>query len=178
MKAHALALLFSVPALALSTSATQAANVLSGQIQVRLQIERGCQVINGGSGISNVNFGSIDFGSQTTLFASADAQLSGNGGNGISIQCSPGEDARLTIVKGQNDAQGGAASHALVNGTSYVPYELYSDSGRNNKLANGAPLSIAADGSARPFNLYARAFGNAALVPGTYADILSVQVDF
>ncbi|WP_374439718.1 Csu type fimbrial protein [Pseudomonas panipatensis] len=179
MKAHALALLFSISGLALSTASTQAANVLSGQIQVRLQIERGCQINNGSSGINNVDFGSIDFGSQTALFATVEAQLSGNGGNGISIQCSPGDDAKLTIVKGQNDIQGGdTASHALANGSKYVPYELYSDSGRTNKLANGISLSFAADGSARPFNLYARAFGKAALVPGTYSDILSVQVEF
>jgi spore coat protein U-like protein len=162
----------------LSSAALQAATV-TGSIDSTITLEAACEV-NADTGTTGVDFGSIDFGTHSTLFTEADAQVLSSG-TAIEVLCSPGVSPTFTITSGVNDANSGSANHAMSNGTLYVPYSLYTDAGRNDELAlsTAFPLPGTADGTnPQTLELYARAFGQDGLTTDTYTDILSVQLDF
>lgn len=172
------------PAALLGASLTLAnpafAQTVTGQIAATMTLTSTCHV-NGASGTSNVDFGTVDFGSADTLFSTADGQLISTAGNGFSIQCTPGSSVSLTLLSGVNDADtSGGHEHALKNTTSahFIPYSLYTDTARSAVLAKNTPLPIVADGTVQTVPLYARAFGADGLVGGTYTDTISVQVNF
>lgn len=159
-----------------ATSPSFAATV-TGQVDATITLTSACEV-NGANGTTGVEFGTIDFGSQTTLFSQADGELVGGAQSGISIQCSPGQDATLTFLAGINDADAGAYTRAMAGNGQFVPYNLYSDSGRQTVLDNGDELTVVADGSVQTIPVYARAFGNDGLAAGTYSDTVQVSLEF
>lgn len=164
---------------AVGSSALQAGTV-TGTIDSTITLEAACEV-NGDNSAAGVDFGSIDFGNHSTLFTEADAQVLSSS-SAIEVLCSPGVSPTFTINSGANDSNsGGSANHAMSNGSLYVPYSLYTDSGRNDELAlsTAFPLPGTADGTtAQTLELYARAFGQPGLAADTYTDTLSVQLDF
>lgn len=161
---------------AVGSSALQAGTV-TGTIDSTITLEAACEV-NGDNSATGVDFGSIDFDNHSTLFTEADVQLL----SAIEVLCSPGVSPTFTINSGANDSNsGGSANHAMSNGSLYVPYSLYTDSGRNDELAlsTAFPLPGTADGTtAQTLELYARAFGQPGLTADPYTDTLSVQLDF
>ncbi len=149
----------------------------TGQVNSTMTLTAACQV-NGSTSSSGVNFGTLNFGSQTTLFNTATAQV--NGGSGaIAVQCSPGAGAVLTFQAGQHDAQVSGGSRAMANGSGkFIPYDIYSDAGYSSVLASGATVNITEDGTTQTVNIYGRAVGVAGLTPGTYTDVIAVQLNF
>ena len=152
---------------------------VSGQINVTVTLVAGCAV-ESSSATSNVDFGDLDFGSQPTLFSQADAQVVGVNGNGISIQCSTGLSPTLQIVNGANDANAGSNTHALTDGSNYIPYDVYDDAAYSagDILNNTDTIAITADGTLQTVNLYGRAVGASGLDAGSYTDTLTMLVDF
>lgn len=153
------------------------AQTVSGTINSTISLSSACEV-NGNSGTSNVDFGTLNFGSHSTFFTSAEAQVDGNGSGSISIQCSPGSDATLTINSGLHDAAISGGGRALSNGTLYIPYDIYSDSGFANVLNNNSNLPVTGDGTVQVVPIYGRAVGTPGLVPGTYNDTISLTLTF
>lgn len=170
--------------LMLSSAIPQAISAqITGSIDATINLTTGC-IINGQSaddGATGVDFGTIDFGTHNTLFATADGEVSG-GATGIAVQCSPGVVPTLSFGAGQHDGQGsGAGNRAMAHTSSagqYVNYGLYSDAGRNTLIAINGSLGLASDGSAQTVRVYGRAFGATGLVSGTYTDSVLVTLAF
>lgn len=155
---------------------------ITGTIDATITLEAGC-IINGQSlddGASGADFGTIDFGTHNTLFTQSDAEVL-NGGGAVSIQCSPGVAPTLSFDAGENDGSGAGAgvramAHASTAGQ-FVTYNLYSDAGRTTIIPIGGDIALASTGAVQTVNIYGRAFGEAALIPGTYADTITIVLE-
>lgn len=152
------------------------AQTVTGTVDSTITLTRACQV-NGTTDATNVAFGVLDFGTHTTLFTDATAQVEGNGG-AITIQCSPGASATLTFAAGLHDAAVAGSGRAMGNGTLLVPYDLYSNAALSTVMPVGATQSITADGTVQTINIYGRALGAPGLTAATYTDTIAVTLAF
>ncbi|WP_110685160.1 Csu type fimbrial protein [Salinicola aestuarinus] len=163
-----------------SQAVAQSTESVTGTIGVTLELTAACR-INGVDGVSGLDFGTLDFGTETTLFEETDSEVL-NGSSAISVICSPETSPSVAISGGSFDANSDAENrHALSNGTSFVPYSLYTDAERSQQVGAGQslPLSGTADGvNAQTLNLYGRAVGRDGLTPGSYNDTLNVVLTF
>jgi spore coat protein U-like protein len=157
----------------------QAATTVTGQISSTLTLTSSCAV-NGATGASNLNFGTLNFGTATSLFTQVGIQLQASGGGAVAIQCSAGATPTITIQGGLHDGATGGGSRALADGSgNYVPYDLYTDSGLNNLLVNTGIINLATStGALQTINLWGKAVGKPGLPAGTYTDTISVQLSF
>ena len=155
------------------------AGTVTGRINSSLVLISSCQV-NGSTASTNANFGALNFGTQTALFTQAGAQVLAAGGGAISILCSNGAIPVMRIQAGSNDGQSSGGTRALSNGAgSFVPYDLYADSGLSTVVPiNGTITLPTSSGAAQTVNLYGKAVGKAGLAPGTYTDVVSVELSF
>ncbi|MES2626749.1 MAG: spore coat protein U domain-containing protein [Pseudomonadota bacterium] len=166
-------------ALLSAISSSSMSDTVTGTIDARIALVDGCLIENTAAP-TGVDFGTLDFGSESTLFTQADAEVIGVNGNGISILCSSGNDATLQVVNGANDANAGIHTHAMVFSAHYVPYDLYDAPGYapNDRLNNNDLISVTGDGTLKTIRLYGRAVGASGLIAGLYQDTLTMQVDF
>jgi spore coat protein U-like protein len=154
---------------------------VTGTVDATITLTTGC-IINGqavNDGASSADFGTVDFGSRSSLFVSADSEVVGSG-NGIAVQCSPGVSPSLTFGSGEHDGEGvGAGNRAMEHASEtgeFVNYGLYTDTGRNSLIAINDSLPLASDGTAQTVRIYGRAFGAAGLPTGTYSDTVVVTL--
>ena len=163
--------------LALASQA-QAATV-TGSINSTLTLISACQV-NGSSGTSGLNFGALNFGTQDALFVTANAQVLGGGGGAMSILCSAGTVPVIKVRAGLHDGQSSGGTRALADGAgNFVPYDLYTDTGRTTLLAIDGTITLpTSTGVAQTVNLYGKAVGKAGLPAGVYSDTISVELSF
>ncbi|MNE07509.1 Spore Coat Protein U domain protein [compost metagenome] len=163
--------------LALASQA-QAATV-TGSINSTLTLISACQV-NGSSGTSGLNFGALNFGTQDALFVTANAQVLGGGGGAMSILCSAGTVPVVKVRAGLHDGQSSGGTRALADGSgNFVPYDLYTDTGRTTLLAVDGTITLpTSTGVAQTVNLYGKAVGKAGLPAGVYSDTISVELSF
>ncbi|QXI30363.1 Csu type fimbrial protein [Pseudomonas vanderleydeniana] len=171
-------LALSMLSLTLAASA-QAATTVTGQITSTLTLTSSC-LVNGATGASNLNFGTLNFGTATSLFTQVGIQLQASGGGAVAIQCSAGTTPTVTVQGGLHDGQSAGGSRALADGAgNFVPYDLYTDAGLNNLLSNTGVINLATStGAAQTINLWGKAVGKAGLPAGTYTDTISVQLSF
>lgn len=169
-------------ALILLAAAGAAHADITGQIDATITLESGC-IVNGDNqsdGATGIDFGTLDFGTQTTLFSQADTQIQGVG-QGITVQCTAGAAPILTFGTGQHDGQGtGLGSKGLQHQTDtaqYVTYDLFADGGYSTVITDGHQITLAGDGSAQTIDVFGRAYGAAGLIEGTYTDIVSVTLE-
>ncbi|MBV6824807.1 spore coat U domain-containing protein [Pseudomonas sp. PD9R] len=157
----------------------QAATTVTGQINSSLILTSSCQV-NGVGGSSNLNFGSLNFGTTNSLFTSASGQVLGGGGGALSILCSNGTTPTVKVRAGANDGKSSGGTRALFDGVAnYVPYDLYTDAGHSQILAIDGVINLAAStGVAQTVNIYGQALGKAGLPAGTYTDTVAVELTF
>ena len=163
-------------------AATPSHAEITGSIDAVIVLEAGC-IINGvnfSDGASGADFGILDFGTQNTLFTEADGEVL-SGGSAFTIQCSPGITPILSFDAGENDGDGaGSGLRAMAHGSTagqFVTYNLYSDAGRTAVIPIGGDITLSSSGAAQTVNVYGRAFGEAALVPGTYGDVVTVLLE-
>ncbi len=163
--------------LALASQA-QAATV-TGTITSTLTLTAACQV-NGTSGTSGLNFGSLNFGSQDALFTTANAQVLGGGGGAMSILCSAGTVPAIRVRAGSHDGQSTGGTRALADGAgNFVPYDFYTDAGHTTLLAIDGTITLpTSTGVAQTVNLYGQARGKAGLPAGVYTDTVAVELSF
>ncbi|HEY0271500.1 MAG TPA: spore coat protein U domain-containing protein [Sphingomonas sp.] len=157
---------------------TAIAQTVTGTVDSTITLARACQV-NGTTGTTNVQFGVLDFGTQTTLFTQAQAEVQGGGsGSAITVQCSPGTGATLTFATGLHDATVSGSGRAMSNGSLLVPYDLYSNSGLTTVLPVGATEAVTADGTVQTLHVYGKALGVPGLTADTYTDTINVTLAF
>lgn len=166
---------------ALMLAAPAHANI-TGSVDAAITLEAGC-IVNGqnfSDGASGADFGTLDFGTHNTLFGEADGQVL-SGGGAFTIQCSPGITPVLSFDAGENDGLGaGVGLRAMENASTpgkFVTYNLYSDAGRTTIIPIGGDMTLASTGALQTVNVYGRAFGEAALTPGTYSDTITVVLE-
>lgn len=164
-------------ACALGLQSTVQAQTVTGTIDATITLTSACEV-NGGTGTTGVDFGTLDFGSHTTLFDEATAAVQNGGGTAIAIQCSPGAGATLTVTGGAHDGQVPGSGRAMSDGAQFVPYDIYTDAAFQNVLANNQAIGVTADGTVQLVPIYGRALGNAGLSAGTYGDTVAVTLTF
>lgn len=156
---------------------------ITGTVDATITLEAGC-IVNGqnfSDGAAGADFGTLDFGTENTLFVEADGEVLSGGGGAFTIQCSPGITPVLSFEAGENDGEGaGSGLRAMAHSSTagqFVTYNLYSDAGRTTVIPIGGDISLSSSGAAQTVNVYGRAFGEAALVPGTYGDIITVVLE-
>lgn len=156
----------------------QAVNV-NGIINATITLAGACS-LNGSTPVGGATWGTLDFGSQSTLFTTATAQVNGSGSSPISLQCATTTPPTLTIVSGSNDSNAGSGHlHAMASGSKYVNYDVYTDAGYSTKIDNGTAFFTSANnGTTESVNIYGQASGATGLVPGTYTDTLTVQLTY
>ena len=157
------------------------AQVVTGSVDATITLQASCEV-NGAPGATGVDFGALDFGTHSTLFDQADAEISDTAA-GISVQCTPGTQYTLTFDGGLHAASANAAlglrAMEHTAGGTFVTYNLYAASGRTVPMSiNGTLGPLTADGSAQTVNVYGRALGESGLVAGTYDDTIGVTLSF
>ncbi|RON08028.1 spore coat protein [Pseudomonas brassicacearum] len=166
--------------LALVTSA-QAVTTVTGQISANLTLTTACQVNGAGTGGgTGINFGTLSFGSTTSLFTTASGQVLAGGGGALSILCSSGTSPTVKVRAGTNDGQSSGGTRALADGSgNFVPYDLYTDSGHTTLLAIDGVISVGTStGVAQTVNIYGKAVGKAGLPAGAYTDTVAVELAF
>lgn len=178
MKAIISSSIFSIIAL----TATPAHADITGTVDATITLEAGC-IVNGqnfDNGTSGADFGTLNFGTHNTLFTQTDAQIL-SGASAFSVQCSNGITPRLSFNAGQNDDDGaGIGLHAMAHQTEagrFVTYNLYSDSNRTAIIPVNGKVPLANGGGVQTVNIYARAFGEAGLMPGVYTDVVTVVLE-
>lgn len=157
----------------------QAQTTITGLIEATIELVDSC-IVNDDQDPDGTVWGTLDFGTHPTLFFEADAEVLANG-SGISVLCAPGIQPTFTLVEGQNDAESGDANHAMALNTNYVPYTIYTDTGRTTALPPSGTIGLDEFDDppvAQTINLYGRAFGADGLTEGTYTDTLTVTLSF
>ncbi len=123
---------------------------ITGNIAVSLTVNSTCLVNN----VSSGTFGTLAFGQVADLNNNVDAEV---GTTGLSVLCSSGTAAVLTIGAGANDA---SAVRRLTNGAgtpTLISYRLYSNSARSTEIAIGGTISVpAGTGVAQAVPIYGR----------------------
>ncbi len=158
--------------------AAAGAQNVTGTVDSTITLSRACQV-NGTTGTTNVQFGVLDFGTQTTLFTEAHAEIQGGGsGSAITVQCSPGTAATLTFGAGLHDAAVSGSGRAMSNGSLLVPYDLYSNAGLTTVVPVGATQTVTADSTVQTIHVYGKALGAPGLIADTYTDTINVTLAF
>lgn len=156
---------------------------ITGTVNATITLQAGC-IINGQNlddGATGASFGTVSFGTRNTLFTQTDGEVLNGGGGALSIQCSPGITPILSFEAGQHDGSGtGSGVHAMAHASAagqFVTYNLYSDSGRTAMIPVGGDIALPSTGAVQTVHVYARAFGAAALLPGTYNDTVTVVLE-
>ncbi|MFB4393562.1 MULTISPECIES: spore coat U domain-containing protein [unclassified Pseudomonas] len=165
--------------LGLALAANAQAATVTGTISSTLTLTAACQV-NGSSGSSGLNFGALNFGTQDSLFTTANGQVLGGGGGAMSILCSAGTVPAIRVRAGSHDGQSAGGTRALADGSgNFVPYDFYTDAGHTSLLAIDGTITLpTSTGVAQTVNLYGQARGKAGLPAGTYTDTVAVELSF
>jgi spore coat protein U-like protein len=177
---HRIIPLAAATAFTLAAATSTHANI-TGSVDAEITLEAGCAV-NGQDTLDDatgVNFGRLEFGTHTTVFSQADAEIVGAGG--FTVQCSPGVSPVLSFNAGENDGSGtGGGARAMENQTDagkFVTYNLYSDAGRNSVIPINGDIVLQTNGALQTVQVYGRAFGASSLTAGTYSDIITVVLE-
>ena len=162
--------------MALPATAQTINGTINGTINATMTLTAACAVDSTPSS-GSYNFGTLDFGTHSTLFDTADGAMV-TGASGIEVTCTPETEASLTIVSSQNTPITGGSRALVANGQS-IPYDLFeTGAGVGTALANNAEIPVTADGTPHTIKLYGRAYGVTGLKVGTYTDLITVSLGF
>jgi spore coat protein U-like protein len=181
----------SAVALSLCSLGASAAGSLAGQLNAQMVLQSGCVISGDASGAATgVNFGTLDFGIQPSTFTGVltTAATAGAGGAGATnIICSPDVTSlNVAVSAGNNAGQGasiGTGARAMKKGTSYLPYDVYSDSGLTTVYptsGSAVGITLPGTGAAFPLPVYGRINKTSAnaMASGTYTDVLQVTLSW
>jgi len=160
-----------------STSAALAADFL---VEVRVQVQRGCVLVNQQRDAGAQALGVIDLGGAARLDG-PDAPLSGVllAQRPPRLECNPGTAYQVRVDGGQHGGVGELRYLASDDGQARpIPYRLYRDAAWRQPLAvDSAQSARVPDSGSVELPLYAR-IDKLAWVPraGLYADLLKVTV--
>lgn len=172
--------------------ATSGFAVTTGVINARLVLTTGC-LVNGQPGVTNADFGTLDFGTSVATFDSLEATLSGSVGTGIFVRCTADEDFSVQVVN-SNLKPATVFGNESTTGQRYlihdsdastgISYTLYPSAASSDPIVNGVRIDPV--GNPDPINGYnypivgrIEGGGNNATIPiGTYLDTINVSVTY
>lgn len=124
-----------------------------------------------------ISTSALSFGTYDPIATHNAMALDGTGA--VTVTCTAGSTPTVGISTGVN-ASGSA--RRLASGSSYLTYELYSDSGRSSVWGNsGSDLytpGATSSRTARTFTVYGRVTGGQDVPAGVYTDTVTATVNF
>lgn len=122
----------------------------------------------------------LEFGIYDPLGANADSPLDAVGG--VSLICAAGTAAKIAILPGTGKHQVAGASRAMAGRSDLLGYEIYKDPERKDVwsgLGSGA-FEVPADPTVMRHEvpIYGRIPAGQDVIPGPYADLATVLVEF
>ncbi|MGP2542778.1 Csu type fimbrial protein [Yersinia sp. 2541 StPb PI] len=169
--------------LVLSIAVTHAAtSPVSKSFTVNAIVQTGCSL--GGGATDTSNFGTLDFGTVSSL-ANATNAISGLNSGSIVLQCSGNPTVTLALNSGANTSGNISAGRRLLNSTTgeYLLYQIYQNPARTQIWGDGAnggsTRLVTTDGTLQQVILYAQLFASS-MQPsaGVYTDTLLVTVTY
>lgn len=147
-----------------------------GYIEVSMTLQSSCLINNS---VAN-HIGNLDFGTSDTFLTTKTASVLSPDGLSMTIQCSAGLEPTLTILGGSNKDEGGDLGEAMTDGAGhYIPYGLFTDSGRTTPLPDTGVYPLeASDGTAQLILLFGQADVPVGLPGGVYTDRMGTSLDF
>lgn len=170
--------------------ATSGIAATTGTINATLTLSAGC-LVNGGAALTNVDFGTLDFGNHVATFDELSATLQGTQGAGINVRCTDGATFNVQVTNSNAEPDNVFAT-ASPTGDRYlilgsdantgIAYTLYSTAAPTTPIVNNTDITPA--GTPDPVNgtnypIVGRIVGggNSTAVPaGVYTDTIGVSV--
>lgn len=161
----------------LISSSVAEADTTTSTFTVSATIDNGC-VFGDGMGSSTSDFGTIDFGTMSSIASSVDV-TSSTGSGSIVVTCTPGLAATIALDYGVNG--GSSTERYLINsaGTQTLGYQLYQDSARTTVWGSDSlAYSISSfPGTTQTYTVYARLFASSDMpLAGVYTDTVTVTL--
>ncbi|MGL4859765.1 MAG: Csu type fimbrial protein [Enterobacteriaceae bacterium] len=154
----------------------------NSSMNVTAQIASGCILGGGGSDVST--FGTLNFGTISTLSSSVNVASSASAGT-ITVKCTSGLSYTIALDAGQNS--GGSVTNGrnmlLSGGTQTLNYQLYSNTGYSQIWGNGtnggAIVSATGSGSTQSFVIYGTLFSRQTQpASGQYSDTVTATISY
>lgn len=121
----------------------------------------------------------VAFGAYDPISANASAPLTATGA--VSTTCTNGSSATITLDQGANPDTGSTASvplRRMANGSNYMSYGLYSDSGHGTTFDGSTGVSVTGTGAQVDTTVYGSIPAAQNLPTGAYADTVVATVTF
>lgn len=143
---------------------------------VNATVQSGCLVVGNPTQSSGINFGMLDFGTQSAVAGTVSmASLSASGGSMAQVQCTPGAAVTVTLDGGLHAL--GAQRRLKMGSNNYLPYKLYLSAAMTTTYQPGVGVPVATGSGALNLPVYGVATPPGSGLPaGQYSD--TVQVVF
>ncbi|RLM24895.1 spore coat protein U [Brenneria alni] len=167
--------------LTLAVASNAHSETITGNIGVTLTITAACTVDNGAG--AGGTWGTIDFGSYSSLSANIDGETTSTAGTGLTVTCSADTPATVHIGAGANDDTTRRLAPPSAGGY-FIPYRLYTDAGRATEipLSSATGISLTSTGVSQSVPVYARILPSdqTVLAPtaGTYTDTVAATIEW
>ncbi|HDU5941804.1 TPA: spore coat protein U domain-containing protein [Klebsiella variicola] len=160
-------------------SSISQAGTTTSTFTVSATIENGC-VFGDSMGDSVTDFGTIDFGTMSSISDNVDVSSSMGSGS-IVVTCTPGLAATIALDYGVNG--GSSVERYLINssGNTKLGYQLYQDASHTTVWGTGSlAYNIPSfPGTTQTYTVYARLFASSSMpVAGTYIDTVTVTLTY
>jgi spore coat protein U-like protein len=97
----------------------------------------------------------------------------------VEATCTTGDIYTISADTGQNTTHANGTTRAMANGTNYLSYELYKDSGRTTVWNTSNTVGGTGNGVAQDYTIYAQIPGGQTIpIAGTYSDTVIATVSF
>lgn len=149
--------------LSLLVAAAAQVNAETTTFQVLLEITESC----------TIDAADLDFGSEVRTTTSS--ELTGTGS--VTVECSSGTPYEIGLSNGENFN----STRRMANGSNYVPYALYKDSGHSQAWLNtgGDRVSGTGDADEQTINVYGVVAAGSLNVPqGAYSDTITATITY
>lgn len=159
-------------ALFLAASSTTHAGTATSNLSVTATVTANC----------SISTAPVAFGSYDPVSANATSPLNGSGT--ITVTCTSGDAAKITLGQGSNPGTGSTDAAPVRQmkdtGTDVLAYALYQDSGRTTVWGNTAATGVAqtGTGSAQNVTVYGAVTAGQNVPAGSYSDTVVATVTF
>ena len=120
-----------------------------------------------------VTAGALAFGSYDAVSGAAVVAQSA-----LTVTCTQAAPYTIALDGGLHPGAAAAGARAMANGTTYLGYDLYSDTARTIAWGGAATVAGTGTGVAQTVNVYGRIPGGQNVPALTYGDTVTVAVNF
>lgn len=155
------------------TSGSQAAGSDTANLTVQATVDANC----------TISTTAVDFGSYDPVTANATTDLQAPAGGKVTLLCTNGASATVTLGEGSNADTGSAPEdpeRRMASGANFLSYTLYSDAGLTTEWGDTAPTGVAHTGTGASADLpvYGVIPQGQNVPVGTYTDTVLATVSF